>query len=416
MSESSAKPSLLVLSSTYPRWPGDTEPGFVHELSRRLTTNFDVTVLAPHAQGSSRREILDGVSIVRFRYFLSSMETLVNEGGIISNLRQHPWKFILIPFFLAGLWLAIRRLIRSQQIDVIHAHWLIPQGIAASWQPGSSSGRIPFLVTSHGADLFALKGKGVAMLQRVVINKAAAVTVVSHTMLERLSKIGADTSKVRVVSMGVDLTGMFTPSAEFERSTTEILFVGRLVEKKGLRHLIDALPTILKQHPHVHLKIIGSGPDQEQLTDRVTKLGLTSKVIFIGALRNDELPYHYRQAAVFAAPFVVADSGDQEGLGLVLVEAMGCGCPIVTTTVPAVNDLVHNEETGLIVPMGDAPALAVAICRILNDRSMAVLLGKRAREFAVRHYDWRVKAETYTGILKSIKRSHSYVRIVNRED
>ena len=245
------------------------------------------------------------------------------------------------------------------------------------------------------------------MLQRVVINKAAAVTVVSHTMLERLSKIGADTSKVRVVSMGVDLIGRFTPAAKLERSTTEILFVGRLVEKKGLRHLIDALPTILKQHPHVHLKIIGSGPDQEQLTDRVTRLGLTSKVTFMGALRNDELPSHYRQAAVFAAPFVVADSGDQEGLGLVVVEAMGCGCPIVTTTVPAVNDLVHNEETGLIVPMGDAPALAEAICRILNDRPMAVLLGKRAREFAVRHYDWGVKAEAYTGILESIGRPQS---------
>jgi len=407
MSESNAKPNLLVLSSTYPRWPGDTEPGFVHELSRRLTAYFDVTVLAPHAPGSSRREILDGVSVVRFRYCHSSMETLVNEGGIISNLRQHPWKFILVPFFLAGLWLALRRLVRSQEVDIIHAHWLIPQGMAAAWQPRRSSGRIPFLVTSHGADLFALKGKGMVMLQRAVINKAAAVTVVSHTMLERLSQIGADASKVRVISMGVDLTGRFTPVAEPERSTTEILFVGRLVEKKGLRHLIDALPAILKQHPQAHLKIVGSGPDLEQLINQITRLGLTSKVTFMGALRNDQLPSHYRQATMFAAPFVVADSGDQEGLGLVLVEAMGCGCPIVTTTVSAVNDLVHNEETGLIVPMGDAPALAEAICRILNDRPMAALLGKRAREFAVGHYDWGIKAEAYAGTLESIRRPHS---------
>lgn len=402
MSESSAKPDLLVLSSTYPRWPGDTEPGFVHELSRRLTAYFEVTVLAPHAPGSSRSESLDGVQVVRFRYCHSSMETLVNEGGIISNLRKNPWKFVLIPFFLAGLWLALRRLIRSHHFDLIHAHWLIPQGVAAAWQPRSSLTRIPFLVTSHGADLFALKGKGVAMLQRVVINKAAAATVVSHTMLERLCAIGADTSKVHVISMGVDLTGRFTPTSAAERSTTEILFVGRLVEKKGLRHLIDALPAILKQHPQAHLKIVGSGPDLEQLINQITRLGLTSKVTFMGAVRNDELPSHYRQAAVFAAPFVVAESGDQEGLGLVLVEAMGCGCPIVTTTVPAVNDLVRNKETGLIVPMGDAPALAKAICRILNDRSMAALLGKQAREFALAHYDWRVKAETYAGILGRI--------------
>ena len=402
MSESSAKPSLLVLSSTYPRWPGDTEPGFVHELSRRLTAYFDVTVLAPHAPGSSRSENLDGVQVVRFRYFHSSMETLVNEGGIISNLRKNPWKFFLIPFFLAGLWLAIRRLIRSQQVDVIHAHWLIPQGIAAAWQAKPALTRVPFLVTSHGADLFALRRKGMAMLQRAVIKRAAAVTVVSQTMLERLCEIGADTSKVHVISMGVDLTGRFTPGTTAERSTTEILFVGRLVEKKGLRHLIDALPAILKQHPRAHLNIIGSGPESARLLSQATRLGLVSKVTFMGALRNDELPFRYRQAAVFAAPFVIADGGDQEGLGLVLVEAMGCGCPVVTTTVPAVNDLVHNDTTGLIVPMGDAPALAKAICRILSDRSMAGLLGKQARDFAVDRYDWAVKAEAYAGVLKRI--------------
>ena len=103
---------LLVLTSTYPRWPNDREPGFVHELCKRLTGDFDVTVLSPHASGAMVEEIMDGVSVRRYRYAPASWETLVNNGGIVTNLKRQPWKWLLVPGFLLVQAWAVWRLIR----------------------------------------------------------------------------------------------------------------------------------------------------------------------------------------------------------------------------------------------------------------------------------------------------------------
>ena len=127
-----AKPTLLVLTSTYPRWADDPEPGFVHELAKRLTNHFRVIVLGPHAPGASATEVLDGVEGVRYRYAPDRLETLVNDGGIVTNLRRDKWKLLLVPgFVLAQSW-CTWRLVRTGSVDVIHAHWLIPQGLIAA--------------------------------------------------------------------------------------------------------------------------------------------------------------------------------------------------------------------------------------------------------------------------------------------
>src|SRR5690606_10320203 len=122
-----------------------------------------------------------------------------------------------------------------ERIDVIHAHWLLPQGLVAALLqllPGRS---VPFLVTSHGADLHALRGRTMDALKRFVLRRAAAATVVSKSMRTVLDGIGADVGKVEVRPMGVDMRTRFLPDQAVNRSTGEILFVGRLVEKKGLR-------------------------------------------------------------------------------------------------------------------------------------------------------------------------------------
>src|SRR3546814_343096 len=92
----SMRPRLLITAPTYPRWPGDPEPAFVHELARRLIDRFEVTVLCPHAKGAAPEEILDGVRVVRYRYAPEHFEVLVNDGGIVTNLRHSPWKWLLV--------------------------------------------------------------------------------------------------------------------------------------------------------------------------------------------------------------------------------------------------------------------------------------------------------------------------------
>jgi glycosyltransferase involved in cell wall biosynthesis len=367
MSEHAApkRPTLLVLASTYPRWSGDHEPGFVHELARRLTDRFRVIALVPSGPGAAAHETLDGVDVIRYRYAPRRFETLVNDGGIVTNLRLNRWKLLLVPtFVLAQAWRSWR-LLRTMQIDVIHAHWLLPQGLIAAML-GKMPGRAPpFLVTSHGADLFALRGKVFNALKRFVVRKAAMVTVVSDAMRSELARMGADVADVRVQPMGVDLTGRFVPDPAITRSRQEILFAGRLVEKKGLRYLIDAMPSILQACPSAHLTVVGFGPEEADRRAQVESLSLQGNVHFTGALAQADLPARYQHAAVFVAPFVQASSGDQEGLGLVCLEAAGCGCPVVVSDLPATREVLPDGAGCTRVAPGDSTALAAALVDVL---------------------------------------------------
>jgi glycosyltransferase involved in cell wall biosynthesis len=392
------KPRLLVLSSTYPRYADDAEPAFVHELSRRLAGTFEVTALVPHARGALREEMRDGLRILRYRYAPTRLQTLVNDGGILTNLKKSPWKWLLVPgFVIAQAW-SLRRLAREWRPDIVHAHWFLPQGLLAA----ASLRAAPIVVTSHGADLFALPGSGFRILRRWVARRFARMTVVSQAMKDRLeAEIGAD-GKVGVEPMGVDLQARFTPGPPAERSATELLFVGRLVEKKGLRHLIDALPAIAARCPDVHLTVVGFGPEEPALREQAGSLGVGARISFLGAVRQADLPALYRRAAIFVAPFVQASGGDQEGLGLVLVEAMGSGCPVIAGDVPAVRDVV-DANTGVRVPCGDARALAEAVVALLVDEGRRRAFAASARHAVLRRFDWEAVAGRYAALLQAVR-------------
>ena len=394
------RPRLLVLASTYPRWAGDAEPGFVHELSRRLAVDFEVLVLGPHAPGAATRDSLDGVAVHRYRYAPLSLESLVNEGGIVTNLRRARWKWLLLPgFFVAQAWATWRAIARFRP-DVVHAHWLIPQGLVIALLQVLDRRTPPFLVTSHGADLFALRGRPMRWLKRFVLGRAAAVTVVSSAMTAPVFGMGAEPSRVSVEPMGVDLERRFTPDPDAAAGPGRLLFVGRLVEKKGLTHLLSALPRILEAHPGTGLDIVGFGPEQAALARQAERLGIAADVAFLGAKPQELLPVLYRQAAAFVAPFVTAADGDQEGLGLVLVEAAGCGCPVVAGDVPAVRDVVTSSTVGTVVAAADTGALADAVIAALAaGRSPDA---DAARALAVRRFGWAQRACAYANLLRSL--------------
>lgn len=396
------KPRLLVLASTYPRWAGDPEPGFVHELSRRLASDFAVTVLGPSAPGAKRTETMDGVRVHRYRYAPAALETLVNDGGIVTNLGRNPWKWLLVPGFLFGLGWSLLRLHRTTRPDVIHAHWLLPQGLLAACLPGAAP--VPLVVTSHGADLFALRAGPLAALKRFVVGRAAAVTVVSDAMREELRRIGANVSKVEVRPMGVDFRERFSPDPGVQRSRDEILFVGRLVEKKGLRHLVDAMPAILSARPSAFLTVAGFGPELGPLRAQAERLGLAGKVRFAGAVSQDALPALYRRAAVCVAPFIQAASGDREGLGLVVVEAAACGCPVVVSDVPAVRQVFEHGDGAALVPPGNVAALAEAVVETLAGMGPAIPTPKLHARLEER-FGWPGVARGYAALLSGCLRA-----------
>lgn len=386
-------PNLLILASTYPRWASDHEPGFVHELAKRLTTEFHVIVLCPHATGAAPAEVLDGVEVIRYRYALSRLETLVNDGGIVTNLRNSHWKLLLVPgFVLMQAWCAWR-LCRQRQISVLHAHWLLPQGLIAALL-----GK-PFVVTSHGADLYALRNRSLLALKRWVLRKAQAATVVSRAMRDAVDELGADIAKVSVVPMGVDMAGRFVPGDPAHRSHSELLFVGRLVEKKGLRYLLEAMPAVLRLRPDVTLTIAGFGPEEEQLKAQARALGLQDAVRFLGAVVQKDLPNLYQRAALFVAPFVKVKSGDQEGLPVALMEAVACGCPAVAGDVAGIEDLLGAVKAEICVDARDVEALGAKICDELAHPLQAQARAQRVLTAARTHVDWARISECYARLL-----------------
>jgi glycosyltransferase involved in cell wall biosynthesis len=374
----------LVLTSTFPRWAGDREPPFVFELSRRLAADFDVHVLAPHAAGAQREETLDGLAVHRFRYAPARFEQLAYEGGILARLRERRWRLLLVPCLLIGQWWALRKLLREGHFDAIHAHWLIPQALVAIFA-GVPRGTA-LLCTSHGGDLFGLRGSLLARLKRAVLARCDRVTVVSAAMRDEVLRLRPGTT-VSVIPMGTDLSGRFVPT-EHGRESQTVLFVGRLVEKKGVRHLLDAVARLHSCGRSLRLLIAGHGPELAALQAQAQRLGIGADIEFLGAVDHARLAELLQRATMAVVPSVVARDGDQEGFGLVIVEAMGCGCPVVVSRLPAIADIAIDGETALLVPPADAQALAGAIADVLDDPVAAMRRAEAARAFVVEHFDW----------------------------
>ena len=398
------RPRVLVLTSTFPKWENDPEPAFVFELSRRLVAYFDVTVLAPRSPGSKNQEIMGGLRVIRFPYFFRRWENLATHGGgIMSRLRANPFNYLMVPLFLLGQFIALIHLLQRERFALIHAHWLIPQGLIAVIGLFLVRCRTPLVCTSHGGDLFALRGKIFQRLKCWVMDRSHALTVVSQAMRSTVIDMGVALDKVRVISMGVDLQHRFTPDPTVERDTSELLFVGRLVEKKGLQVLLEAMPKVLAKYPTVRLTVAGAGPLEEELRVLSRKLDISDNVDFLGMVPQSKLPELYRRATLAVFPFLVAKSGDQEGFGLVQVEAMGCSCPVIAGDLPAIHDTTTHEKSGLLFPPGNSEILAETILRALNNPDLCLRLAHAARKKVVENFDWEVVGKKYAKLYEKIE-------------
>jgi glycosyltransferase involved in cell wall biosynthesis len=259
----------------------------------------------------------------------------------------------------------------------------------------------PLLCTSHGADLYGLKGILFNRVKRFVLTHSSAVSVVSRAMRKEVIRLEKGYAKARVIPMGVDLQNQFVPLPE-KPEKGSLLFVGRLVEKKGARYLIEAIPHILKKHPHIMLRIAGDGPEKPALRKQVSELRADDRVQFLGAVENSSLPALYQSSDVVIFPSVIADDGDQEGFGLVLVEALGCECAVVVTDLPAMQDIITDGKTGIVVPQKNVRELAEKVVYLLDNPSLGRSLGKRGRQYVLEKYDWESIVLQYVSLMESM--------------
>lgn len=376
-----------MLTSTFPRRPDDDEPGFVHALCQHLAANFDITVLVPHAPKLLIEEKWDKLTVKRFRYAPSALETLAYNNGMLPQLRAHPWKTLLVPAFLFSQWLAAIKLIRSGSFDIVHAHWLFPQGFTSVFL-----GNIPVVVTSHGSDLNSLKGRLFRLTLRHVLGRARIVTTVSASLANSARALQPKILDLRILPMGVDLQGRFTPGT-VQREPATFLFVGRLIAKKGLDSVLEAFASLMPDFPHAKLTVIGSGPEAAHYLAQAKSLSIEQNTEFLGALPPAQLPYWFQKATA-----LVSDS-HAEGLGLVFIEAAGCGCPVIAPDLPVIREILVDGESAILSPPRSSKHLAAAMRRILGAPADASRLGEAARKRVLSRYDWTSTAEGYAKVL-----------------
>lgn len=370
---------MLVLASTFPAEVGDGTPAFVADLARVEATGFDTVVLAPKVPGGRPRETQDGVEVRRYRFFPRRWEDLA-DGAILENLRARPSRWLQVPtFFLAGA-LAVRRAVRDTAPDVVHVHWIIPQGLMALL----SARGVPWLVTTLGGDLYALTSGPARWLKRRVLRRASAVTVMNEEMRRVVVDLGVPAEKVRVLPMGVALNRIQRSAEPLPRVRGRLVFVGRLVEKKGMEVLLDALGQ-LPAELEWSLDVAGDGPLRAALEEQARPLG--DRVVFHGQQSSTDLAALLGGAELAVFPSVRARSGDQDGLPVALLEAMAAGTPIVASDLPGLSDAVAGGEAaaapaGRLVAPGDAAALGEAIGSVLSDAEARQRMGRAAVERA----------------------------------
>lgn len=384
------KKKLLVTASTFPRWEGDTEPRFVLDLCQALTEYYDVTVLAPAAPDALDEEMMGEVHVIRYHYFpVHRWETLCYPGAIVPRIKEKKRRILLVPFLFVSLYGKLFQILPDY--DIVHAHWLIPQGIIQSFF------KKPYVVTGHGGDVTALNAGFLRWLKARCIRKADYVTVVSEYLKEQLLDI-YPAEQIAIEPMGVN-SAQFSGSLRQEnyfgqKQRKVVLFVGRLAEKKGVKYLIEAMKTI-----DALLVIVGEGPLEKELKQQAQPL--KDKVIFIGAKTHEQLRVIYASADVFAVPSVTAANGDKEGVPTVIAEAFASGIPVVATRHSGIPELITDGVNGLLVEEKDVHGLAEKLRCVLDNEKLAEKLTENGRRTA-EYYDYKEIAARYSVIYSQI--------------
>jgi glycosyltransferase involved in cell wall biosynthesis len=368
-------------------------PRFVLDLSERLADDFHVTVLAPHAPGAKRREWIGGLEIVRFRYFIYRWQSLVYGSGILANLKEKPVRALLIPFFFIAEIFATFRLLRQYDIKILHAHWIVPQGISAVLARFFAGKKCPILCTSHGSDLSESRGPLFQKTVKWALRRFDVLAVVSNAMRTRAIELGINPHDIHVLPMGI------TPDLQMNNCANTrkgLLYVGRLIKQKGLQYLLQALPAVLQKYPDMVLDIIGAGADEAVFVDLAERIGIENHVRFVGALAHEDVMARYWKASVVVMPSL------SEGLGLVAAEALASKCPVVASDLPAVRDIVVDGETGLLFKAGDYRDMASKILRLLDDEQLGALLAENGQLWVSKRYDWDIAAGGYRSLIESL--------------
>lgn len=404
---------FLCLTSSFPRRPRDHEGNFVFQLTKGLLHHgWHAHVLTPHVPDSLTHEDMDGILIKRFRYLMpEALETVCGGGSALVTLKKRPLELLKLPPLLVSQFLHILYLLIHNKYSLIHAHWLLPQGLMAVLT--ADIFHIPTIITVHGGDVFRLRHPFYNSLKRLALKRASCVTVNSPATRQAVLKLVPNLKNLYEIPMGIpDETAYQCPFTNQVQHSTKsapftIVFVGRLTFEKGVEDLLQAMSILLQKRRDLRLILVGDGQEKETFMSMAKKLGVAEAAEFTGAISHDDVLRILQKADIFVAPSRITKDGWQEAQGLSIAEAMAVGIPVVATFVGGIPSMIRHKETGLLVPPESPKELASAMEFLLCNTQKAQELAQNAKKFILTYCGQSRITVKFAALFEEIANKHS---------
>lgn len=341
-----------------------------------------------------------------FRYAPERCEVLGYSRSLAADERVRAMAGAVAPLYLLGARRAVRRELdevlrsapASHPYDLLHAHWVVPNGLAAI----PFHRRVPLAVGLHGSDVFQAERPGVRRWVGRALARCRLVTGCSPELVDRVCALGFERSRASVIPYGVD-PAVFSPRPDrrsvwrdrlgIPESAPLLLSIGRMVTKKGYHVLVEALPALLGAAREVHVVLGGTGDLLEELRRAVAPWA--ERVHLPGIVLRDTLPDLYRAADLFVLPAVHDARGNVDGLPNVILEAMASGLPVVASGISGIPLAVEDGVHGRLVAEGDAGQLAAALLGLVAAPTEAREMGRLARLKVEKELTWEAVAARY---------------------
>ncbi len=336
---------------------------------------YSETFIAAQAAALRRyTPIFAGLRRVAGSLALPAASFVVAEG---SQLADRCRRYAFVHTGRAAGWIET---LRAEQPVLVHAHFAVD---AAEALPLARELSVPLLATLHGYDVMAIdqvhrasrRGRVYLARREQLFREAGLFLCVSDAIRRKAIERGFPAHKLRVQPIGIDLA-LYRPAERLEPAPA-ILFVGRLVEKKGCAHLIRAMGEVRRVLPEARLVILGDGPERAHLEEEARCWG--SQAIFLGVQSGEQVRRWMAASRVLAVPSITARDGDAEGLPTVLFEALAMGLPVACFRSAGIPELVRHEVEGLLAEEKDEAGLACNLLRLCQEEGLAARLGAAGR-------------------------------------
>lgn len=405
---------VCILTHTFPRYEGDTAAPFMHGVAEGIAQNGnEVYILTPFSAEFKKNKQKKSYQIITYKYFWNKFQKLGYSNTLSNDMSLKPIMFLLSPFMIFFGTLALIKLVKEKKIEVINAHWILPNGFIASVV--SLFTKTPVVSTLPGSDVYMAQKNIFFKLMSIFASLISRkITSNSPQLLEDLKKIGANDKKFQTIIYGVD-PKKFAPKLkpkellkrfQIKKDVMVVVGVGRLVAKKGFKYLIQAVKLV--KHKKLKVIIVGEGDEGFYLKNLVKQLRLNDIVNFSGRVDYKQLVDYYNLADIFILPSIRDEKGNLDDQSVSVVEAMACGKPIITTAFPGYKIVVQNGVNGFLTPERDIKAIAQSIDLLASNKKKRQQMANFSRKNILENFSWKAVGKEYTDLFQSLKDNSYY--------